>query len=105
MLINPVAVEKVGFSEKSRKSGDRKCLADWGKSFVELPDAKQFLRIRGERVFQQPLLFAPPISKWDKLRSVPKAFPFGPSNSKSHVSPQLACSQVSTASELRISLS
>jgi hypothetical protein len=54
MLINPVAVEKVGFSEKSRKSGDRKYLEDWGKSFVVLPDAKQFLRIRGERVFQQP---------------------------------------------------
>jgi hypothetical protein len=39
---NPVAVEKVGFSEKSRKSDDRKCLGDWEKSFVELPDAKQF---------------------------------------------------------------
>jgi hypothetical protein len=49
-----VAVEKVGFSEKSRKSGDRKCLEDWGKSFVELPDAIQFLQIHGERVFQQP---------------------------------------------------
>jgi hypothetical protein len=49
-----VVVEKLGFSEKSRKSGDRKCLGDWGKSFVELPDAKQFLRNRSERVFQQP---------------------------------------------------
>jgi hypothetical protein len=49
-----VAVEKLGFSEKSRKSGDRKCLGDWGKLFVELPDAKQFLRILAERVFQQP---------------------------------------------------
>jgi hypothetical protein len=39
MLINPVAVEKVGFSEKSRQSGDRKCLGELKKSFVELPDA------------------------------------------------------------------
>jgi hypothetical protein len=53
-----VAVEKVGFSEKSRKSGDRKCPGDWEKSFVELPDAIQFLQILGERVFQQPPLFA-----------------------------------------------
>jgi hypothetical protein len=49
-----VAVEKVGFSEKSRKSGDRKCPGDWQKSLVELPEAKQFLRNRSERVFQQP---------------------------------------------------
>jgi hypothetical protein len=49
-----VAVEKLGSSEKSGKSGDGKCLGDWGKSFVELPDAKRFLRICGERVFQQP---------------------------------------------------
>jgi hypothetical protein len=38
-----VAIEKLGVSEKSRKSGDGKYLGDWGKSFVELPDAKQFL--------------------------------------------------------------
>ena len=32
MVINPMAVEKVGFSEKvEKKSGDRKCLEDWGK--------------------------------------------------------------------------
>jgi hypothetical protein len=49
-----VAVEKVGFSEKSRKWGDRKCPGDWEKSFVELPDAMQFLQILSERVFQQP---------------------------------------------------
>jgi hypothetical protein len=49
-----VAVEKVGFSEKSRKSGDRKCPGDWEKSFVELPDAIQFLQIPSGRVFQQP---------------------------------------------------
>jgi hypothetical protein len=48
-----VAVEKLAFSEESRNWGDRKGLEDWGKSFEELPDAKQFLRIRGERVFQQ----------------------------------------------------
>jgi hypothetical protein len=48
-----VTVEKVGFSEKSQKSGDRKCPGDLGKSFKELPDAKQFLRHRSERVFQQ----------------------------------------------------
>jgi hypothetical protein len=46
-----VAVEKVGFSEKSRKSGDRKCPGDWEKSLVELPEAKQFLRNRSERFF------------------------------------------------------
>ena len=62
LLGNPVAVEKLGFPEKSRKSGDRKCLEDWGKSFVELPDAKQFLRIRGERVFQQPQGLSPAMS-------------------------------------------
>jgi hypothetical protein len=50
-----VVVEKVGSSEKSGKSDDEKCLGDWGKSFVELPGAKRFLRICGERVFQQPL--------------------------------------------------
>jgi hypothetical protein len=36
-----VAVEKLGFSGKSRQSGDRKCLGDW-ESFVELPDTIQF---------------------------------------------------------------
>jgi hypothetical protein len=42
-VITPVAVEKVGSSEKSGKSGDGKCPGDCGKSFVELPDAKRFL--------------------------------------------------------------
>jgi hypothetical protein len=42
MLRNPVAVEKVGFPEKSQESGDEKCLRDSEKSFTELPDAKQF---------------------------------------------------------------
>jgi hypothetical protein len=57
-----VAVEKVGFSEKSRKSGDRKCPGDWEKSFVELPDAIQFLQIPSERVFQQPQGLSLPIA-------------------------------------------
>jgi hypothetical protein len=54
VVIIPVAVEKLGFSEKSRKSGDRKCPGDWRKSFAELPDAIQFFQIPSERVFQQP---------------------------------------------------
>jgi len=62
-----VAVEKVGLFEKSRKSGDRKCPGDWEKSFVELPDAKQFLRNRSERVFQQPLLFSGPTRRHQHL--------------------------------------
>jgi hypothetical protein len=57
----PVAVEKLAFSEESRNLGDRKCLGDSGKSFIELPDAKQFLRNRSDRVFQQPPLFSTPI--------------------------------------------
>src|ERR1700720_49157 len=58
MVIILVAVEKVGSSEKSRKSGDRKCPGDWDKSFVELPDAIQFLQIPSKRVFQQPRLLS-----------------------------------------------
>src|SRR5580700_10120703 len=58
----PVAVEKLAFSEESLNLGDRKCLGDSGKSFIELPDAKQFLRNRSERVFQQPPLFSTPVS-------------------------------------------
>jgi hypothetical protein len=58
-----VAVEKVGFPEKSQKSGDRKCLGNSGKSFVELPDAIQLFQIPSERVFQQPPLFSTPIRK------------------------------------------
>jgi hypothetical protein len=46
-----MAVEKLGFSEKSRKSGDRKCLGDWEKSFVELPDAIQFFKFRMSEFF------------------------------------------------------
>jgi hypothetical protein len=58
LVITPVAVEKVGSSEKSQKSGDRKRPGDWEKSFVELPDAIQFLQIPSERVLQQPRLFS-----------------------------------------------
>src|ERR1700746_2349203 len=54
MLGNPVAVEKLCFPEKNQKSGDSKCLGDSEKSFIELPGAKEFLRNRSERVFQQP---------------------------------------------------
>jgi hypothetical protein len=64
MLRNPVAVEKLGFSEKSQKSGDRKCPGDSKKSFIELPDAKQFLRNRSERVFQQPRDLSTSIALW-----------------------------------------
>jgi hypothetical protein len=60
--IAEVAVEKLAFSEESQNLGDRKCLGEVEKSFVELPDAKQFLRILDERVFQQPQRFAPPMS-------------------------------------------
>jgi len=63
MLRNPVAVEKLAFSEESQNLIDRKCLGEVEKSFVELPDAKQFLQICGERVFQQPLLLSLVISK------------------------------------------
>jgi hypothetical protein len=58
----PVAVEKLGFPGKSQKSGDSKCLGDSEKSFIELPDAIQFLQILSERVFQHPQGLSPPIS-------------------------------------------
>ncbi|MGB9245141.1 MAG: hypothetical protein WCC03_17455, partial [Candidatus Acidiferrales bacterium] len=45
-------------SEKSRKSGDRKCSGDSEKSFAELPDAIECLQILAERVFQQPQDFS-----------------------------------------------
>ena len=63
-----MAVEKVGFREKSQKSVDRKCLGDSEKSFIELPDAEQFLRNRSERVFQQPQGLSPAISAFDDSR-------------------------------------
>jgi hypothetical protein len=54
LMKSGLAIEKVGSSEKSRESGDRKCLGEVEKSLIGLPDTKQFLRICGERVFQQP---------------------------------------------------
>jgi len=40
-----VAVEKLDISEIGANLGDRKCLAEQRKSFVEHPAAMQFLRI------------------------------------------------------------
>jgi hypothetical protein len=37
--IHSVAVEKLAFFEESRNLGDRKCLGEVEKSFVEPPDA------------------------------------------------------------------
>jgi hypothetical protein len=51
-------VEKLALSEESQNLGDRKCPGDSEKSFIELPDAKEFLRNRSERVFHQPRLFS-----------------------------------------------
>ena len=47
-----------------KKVGNRvmKITGDWEKSFVELPDAIQFLQIPSERVFQQPPGLSLPIS-------------------------------------------
>ncbi|MGA9999207.1 MAG: hypothetical protein WBQ04_03740 [Candidatus Acidiferrales bacterium] len=53
-----MAVEKLAFSEESRNLGDRKCPGDSEKSFIELPDAIQFLQIPRGRVFQQPPLLS-----------------------------------------------
>jgi hypothetical protein len=53
MVGRGVAVEKLGFSEKFRKLGDGKCPGELEESIVQLPDAKQFLRVVAERVFQQ----------------------------------------------------
>src|SRR5713226_2253428 len=44
-------VEKLDISEIGANLGDRKCLAEQRKSFVEHPDAMQFLRISGQRGF------------------------------------------------------
>ena len=73
-MIIPVAVEKVGLSEKSRKTGDRKCLGNSGKSFIELPDAIRFLRFPSERVFQQPPLFSTPIRGLQKVEALREWF-------------------------------
>jgi hypothetical protein len=46
-----VAVEKLGFSQKSQKSGDRKCLGDLGKSFIELLTRSSFCEIEVSEFF------------------------------------------------------
>jgi hypothetical protein len=50
---------KLDISEIGGNLGDRKCLAEQRKSFVEHPDAMQFLRISGQRVFQHPQAITP----------------------------------------------
>jgi hypothetical protein len=55
MATTLVAVEKLRFPQKRGILGDRKCLGKPRKSFVGHPDAKLFLRISREGVFQQPL--------------------------------------------------
>src|ERR1039458_10359689 len=54
-----VAVEKLQLSENQVKCGDRKYLPEPRKSFPGHPDAIQFLRISGRRVFQQPQAITP----------------------------------------------
>ena len=56
-------VEKVQFPPKEPKFGGYKMPRKLRKSFVELPNAKLFLRISRERVFRQPRLLTP-ISCW-----------------------------------------
>src|ERR1022692_2890377 len=51
-----VAVEKLPFRPKQPNWGDRKCLGKLRTSFVAHPGAIVFLRISGQRVFQQPRL-------------------------------------------------
>jgi hypothetical protein len=46
-----MAVEKVGFSEISRKSGDRKCPGDWGKSLADLLKRNSFCEIEVSEFF------------------------------------------------------
>jgi hypothetical protein len=54
----PMAVEKLPFRPKQPNWGDRKCLGKLRRSFVAHPDAILFLRISGQRVFQQPRLIS-----------------------------------------------
>ena len=53
-----MAVEKLDISEIEGNLGYRKCLAEQRKLFVEHPDAMEFLRISGQRVFQHPQALA-----------------------------------------------
>jgi hypothetical protein len=48
LVVSAVGIEKVGFSEQSRKLGARNCLGDLKKSFAELPVVIQFLQIPDE---------------------------------------------------------
>ncbi len=48
LLLEGVAVEKLGFCQNSRNLGDSKCPPNRGSSFVGLPIAKFFLRVFGE---------------------------------------------------------
>src|ERR1700687_4133310 len=54
-----VAVEKLDISEIGGNLGDRKCLTEQRGSFVEHPDAMQFPRISGQRVFQHAQAVTP----------------------------------------------
>jgi hypothetical protein len=68
-----VAVEKLDIPEIEGNLGDRKCQAEQRKSFVERPDAMEFLRSSGQRLFQQPRL----ISSTNK-RNLPSCGPGRP---------------------------
>jgi hypothetical protein len=58
-FVRPIfAVEKLDILEIGQIWGIEKCLAEQRKSFVEHPNAMQFLRISGPRVFQHPRLIS-----------------------------------------------
>jgi hypothetical protein len=54
-----VGVEKLAFRLKWPKFGGQEMSCDWRRSLITHPDAISFLRILGERVFQQPRLLSP----------------------------------------------
>src|SRR5664280_1194808 len=58
IVITAVAVEKLGFPENWLKTDDQKCIRIRRKSFIGHPGATIFPCALGERVFQQPQLFA-----------------------------------------------
>jgi hypothetical protein len=51
MVKRGVAVEKVGFSEESRKSGDRKCPGDWGNRLQSFLTRSNFCKLRVSEFF------------------------------------------------------
>src|ERR1700758_3396786 len=59
-MIIPVAVEKLVFLRKVKNRVIQN-VQETRKNRFRAPDAKQFLRNRGERVFQQPPPFSTPI--------------------------------------------